>query len=272
MRVLLLTGDTPRQLYFNLPLLAAFQVVGVVMMGRESTLPAVPPGTDPHDAMNFRRHFAERHVAELGTFGDLKGREVFAGLPVIACEREDLNGPQVCAFIRAQAPDLVVITGTGMVREPLFAVLPDMVINVHIGLSPWYRGAAGLFWPFYNLEPAWTGVTLHRIDRNADSGPILHQCSPGLRRGDGIHDVAVRAVTVAREDLVRLVTRYRDRGRLDERPQKVAGRLYLTSAFRPEHLRIIYDMFDNRMVDRYLDGDLARREPTLIRPNLPEAA
>jgi methionyl-tRNA formyltransferase len=47
-------------------------------------------------------------------------------------------------------------------------------INIHPSLLPQYRGPEPLFWIYRNGERK-TGVTLHRVDQNLDTGPIILQ-------------------------------------------------------------------------------------------------
>ena len=51
-----------------------------------------------------------------------------------------------------------------------------------------------MFWPFYFLEPAMAGTTYHIIDKYVDTGEILHNNVPKLKKGDGLHDVACKAI------------------------------------------------------------------------------
>ena len=46
--------------------------------------------------------------------------------------------------------------------------------------------------------------------------------------------------------------------------QKGNGKLYRADDFKPQHLRMIYDIYDNRIVDDYLDNKLPGRKPSLI--------
>lgn len=48
------------------------------------------------------------------------------------------------------------------------------IINIHGGELPKYRGANVLNWALINGE-SYLGVTIHEIDRNVDSGPILFE-------------------------------------------------------------------------------------------------
>lgn len=47
------------------------------------------------------------------------------------------------------------------------------IVNIHISVLPWNRGADPNFWSFYDNTPH--GVTIHYIDKGIDTGPIIAQ-------------------------------------------------------------------------------------------------
>ena len=47
------------------------------------------------------------------------------------------------------------------------------IINLHISYLPWNKGADPNFWSFFDNTPK--GITIHKIDENIDTGPILYQ-------------------------------------------------------------------------------------------------
>jgi folate-dependent phosphoribosylglycinamide formyltransferase PurN len=259
LRLLVITGSHRRHVWFTSGLAELFEIAGLVAMLREGSVPQAPEGTSAHDRANFDRHFRVRDEVEAASFGD--DRTTFASLPTLEIRRDELNGPRVADFARTIAADACVVFGADIITDPLASVLPSFTLNVHLGLSPWYRGTATLFWPFYNMEPHWAGATLHLITPQVDAGPIVHQCVPELRRGDGIHDVAARTVAVARDGVIACLERVEAGLVPREHVQRTTGRLYLTRQFRPEHLRVNYDLFDDRMVDAHLDAAIARSSP-----------
>jgi methionyl-tRNA formyltransferase len=265
MRILLFSGSHPRHLFVHRALIERFDVVGVVSMRREPLILHPPPDLAGHDRALFVRHFQERFDAENATYGNASPETVYRGVPVQFCAPVELNTPETAEFVRRCRPDVVFIFGVNLLKEPVFSLLPRDKVNMHLGLSPWYRGSATLFWPFYNLEPQYAGATFHQVVVEADAGAILHQCVPELARGDGIHDVGCRTVIRAREDAVKLFQYRMEHDRFEETIQRTTGRLYLTSQFRAAHLRVIYDLFDNRIVDEYLAGRLGTHQPKLIR-------
>lgn len=70
--------------------------------------------------------------------------------------------------------DLVLSYGYRHILKPdLLAALKHPIINLHISLLPFNRGASPNFWSFYDNSPS--GVSIHLIDQGTDTGPILWQ-------------------------------------------------------------------------------------------------
>jgi methionyl-tRNA formyltransferase len=262
MRILWLGGNHPRHLHFAAAVQDSFELCGAVIQVREQIIPTPPAEIAKVDRSNFIRHFANRADAEERFFGEpqLPECQIFE---VESDER--LNSRETAGFIEQAQPELILIFGTGLLRDPLFSSLPCPALNLHLGLSPRYRGDATLFWPFYFLEPAYAGSTLHYIVSEPDAGDIVHQVVPELAPHDRIHDVACKTLVASAHEAVELL-RILDRGEAwTAHKQRGTGRNFLSSDFQPQHLRVIYNLFDDDIVRRYLDGDLARKEPVLIR-------
>lgn len=257
MRTLILGGSHPRHLYY-LNAVAhhpKVQMVGAIIQQRENMLPKPPNGTPDRDRRNWNRHFINRDKMEERYFGDLEPEFDTLNVP-----HGDLNTAEIARMVRQQKPDLVIIFGCEMIRDPLFSALPVDSINLHLGLSPRYRGAATLFWPFYFLEPNHAGTTFHRIVAEPDAGEILHQSRPTLKRGDTIHDVSCRAVNQATADMLRLLHRWPE---WLFKEQRNTGKCFLVRDFQPAHLRMIYDVWNDKIVDAYLEGEITNKEPVL---------
>jgi len=177
---------------------------------------------------------------------------------------DELNSRQVLEFVRRVDPDATFVFGTGLILDPVLAALPEWNLNFHLGLSPWYKGSATLFWPFYFLEPQFAGGTLHRIVESPDAGGIVHHSLPTLKDGHGIHEVAADVVVRFARDTVALLERFSTTGDLPTEPQQTTGKLFRKDDFDPHHLRVVYDLYDNAIVDEYLAGNLGTREPDVV--------
>lgn len=263
MNVLMMTGDAPRHHYLVSKVREAGMLAGHVIETREAFVPEPPSGLSTHLKRLFVRHFEGRAESEDRFFGAAKPT---TDAPSIRVTREALNGSATKAFIAEGKFDAVVSYGVHMLSNELLDLMPPIRWNTHGGLSPWYRGVITLFWPSYMLEPQMTGMTLHELTSKIDAGPIVHQTVPVLTRGDGIHDLANRAVSAYGDELPQVLQMGRA-GELLQAPkkQKTSGKLWLGSDWRPDHLRLIYDVFENRIVDRYLDNEFQQSTPDLVR-------
>lgn len=260
MKILLICGSHRRHLYFVNRIQKDFEVAGCSLVQREEIVPEVPKNITRLDKNNFIRHFNDRIEAEKKYFGDPE----ISKTKILKIKPSELNSRKSARFVTSINPDIAVIFGSGLVKEPFFSVLPANTINLHLGLSPRYRGAATLFWPFYFMEPTFAGSTFHFIVAEPDAGAIIHQVVAKLDQNDGIHDVACKTVLKSCEEIIKLLKILKNKGSLKSHKQKGTGKNFLQNDFRPEHLRVIYNIFDNDMVKQYLKGNLNHKKPKLI--------
>jgi methionyl-tRNA formyltransferase len=79
--------------------------------------------------------------------------------------------------IRALKPDLIVVVAFGqIIPEEILQIPRYGCVNVHGSLLPKYRGAAVIQAPILNGDTT-TGVTIMKLDKGLDTGPILSQQS-----------------------------------------------------------------------------------------------
>jgi folate-dependent phosphoribosylglycinamide formyltransferase PurN len=94
------------------------------------------------------------------------------------------NGPECEAILEADQPDVIVVYGTSIIRENIFSKARIITLNMHTGLSPWYRGDSTLFWPVYYNEPERLGVTVHELVESVDGGAIAATATVDYETGD----------------------------------------------------------------------------------------
>lgn len=259
MKILFISGTHNRHLHFFRSLLSLEAEFSAIVMQREDQLPGMPENLLERDQKLFERHFRTRFSVEDSHFGHISAEDTYRDIPTFLCGPEDINTAAAANFVLSQKPDLAIVFGPDLIKSPLFEALPETTINLHLGLSPWYRGAATLFWPFYFLEPNFAGATFHQVTASPDAGNILHQSVPTLVAGDGIHDVGARTVEVATLDFVSIVEQMMGGKEFPFIPQKGQGKLFSRKDFRASHLRTIYETFDDDIVNEFLAGNLSAR-------------
>lgn len=261
LKYLLISGSHPRHIYYANAIIGYCNVVGVVVEKRENLIPELCGDHEEIDRANFKKHFENRAKCEKKYFGDVLR---INHENVLEVDSGKISTEETKSFIEKLNPDVVFIFGPGMIKEPLFSSLPKLKINMHLGLSPRYRGSATLFWPFYFLEPQWAGSTFHIISEEPDAGDIIHQTVPTLERGDTIHDVGCKVVARSALEVKEIIDLLDSGKTLRLHKQKSTGKKFLSKDFSVEHLRLIYNLFDDKIVDYYLNLK-KKKKPKLIK-------
>ncbi len=76
--------------------------------------------------------------------------------------------------VEKRNPQLIVSYNYNyIIREDVIECMQGHIINLHISLLPWNRGASPNVWSFLDDTPK--GVTIHLIDAGLDTGSILYQ-------------------------------------------------------------------------------------------------
>ena len=111
----------------------------------------------------------------------------------------DHNGPECEALLDADKPDIIVVYGTRIIRDNIFRRAGKVTLNMHTGLSPYYRGDSTLFWPVYYNDPDHLGVTVHKLVAEVDGGDIVHTGKVDYSPGDTEADLFSKGVKVGTE-------------------------------------------------------------------------
>lgn len=83
-------------------------------------------------------------------------------------------GPVSGEYCDREGIDFIVSYGyRHIIRDDVLCRLPGRIINLHISLLPWCRGAHPVFWSVIEKRPL--GVTIHLIDDGLDTGDLLIQ-------------------------------------------------------------------------------------------------
>ena len=98
----------------------------------------------------------------------------------------DLAAPDTVGMLKMVAADVACVACFPRRIPPELLRVPRRgFLNVHPSLLPDYRGPAPLFWQFHEGEKS-TGVTVHWMDAEFDTGPIAEQRTVPL--ADGISE------------------------------------------------------------------------------------
>jgi hypothetical protein len=85
------------------------------------------------------------------------------------------NSREAEEFIRAARPDLVIARCKTLLKQSVFSIPTHGTFVMHPGVCPEYRNAHGCFWALARNDLGRVGMTLLRIDRGIDTGPVYGQ-------------------------------------------------------------------------------------------------
>jgi folate-dependent phosphoribosylglycinamide formyltransferase PurN len=149
-------------------------------------------------------YFARVIEAERSVFGI--PRFLPANVRQVSVKMGDVSRLDRKSLGDALRADLYLVFGASFIRGPLCEhLVANKAINLHMGVSPYYRGSSTNFWAMYDRRPQFVGATVHRLSRGLDSGPMLFHAFPSASAVDpfvyGMQ--CVRAAHIALVDHVR---------------------------------------------------------------------
>ena len=168
---------------------------------------------------------------------------------------QHIQGINTAAGVQAVAsssPDVLLIYGTVLVSSRVLSLATVIALNMHTGISPYYRGADCAFWPLYNGEPEMVGATVHECTRNIDGGRIFGTARAQLRADDDVFSVFARSV-IAGADLYVAKVKQLMAGELDGVTQNLSiGREYRACERNVPAERAVRNRIDEGLIRNFV--------------------
>lgn len=215
------------------------------------------------------KHLEKRSLSETDFFGsfveytpDLSNPEFVAYGAINA----DTNVQEIIAL----NPDVIVSYGCSLIKEPLVKAFEGRFVNVHLGLSPYYRGGGTNFWPLVNKEPEYVGATFMHIDLGVDTGDIIHQIRARCFADDNTHQIGNRLISDMAGVFMELIINFDNLEKMIQPERSESDRYYRSRDFTPEATHTVYQNFDAGMVKEYLHDyeERVRNVPLVVNPVL----
>lgn len=145
------------------------------------------------EAIQMSEHFKQRDFSEKKFFGEHS--DFPKNVCLLPVKFGKLNSTDVLSFLKDNCIDYIVLFGSSIVKDEILSAYPNKVINMHLGLSPYYKGSGTNFFPILNNEFSCIGATIHLAVLEVDAGAILHQFRLGdVRINDSIHDLGNKII------------------------------------------------------------------------------
>ena len=172
-KVVLLTGSSLRHKYFSARFFNSKKINHICSFEEDNSV----FHNDKKKKLIYK-HETQRHKYEIKSFKKylIKSKKFRA----IKVKKGAINSSSNIDLIKKMKPDLIVSYGCSIINEKLIKKFRNRFLNIHLGLSPYYRGAGTNFFPFVKNELHFLGATLMFINKGVDTGKIIHQIRPEI--------------------------------------------------------------------------------------------
>lgn len=217
----------------------------------------VAKSTEPEEFDISAEHIRHRWLTEYDHFG-------YEGpCPILSdsytCERGWFNSQSFLDICRRKDYNIVCVYGTSILRGGILEWGKGRILNLHLGLSPYYRGAGTNFFPYVNGVPEYAGASVLEIDAGIDTGKIIHQVRPEVfSMLDSFHQFSCRFLREAFKsyaDVVGLYLSGSNPSNIDQQdlffsnPTRV---VYKKKDFTKESTQRLYDNLRSGMIEKYV--------------------
>jgi len=273
--IVILTGSEPRHTFLRkaIALSGGCTVARTYCEGLEQSLDARLARSGGADADLQRAHVDARARSEADFFALFNRFAEDRSHPAFI-EKGAINEASHTEDVIGLDPDLLVAYGCSLIKEPLISRFPGRFLNVHLGLSPYYRGSGTNFFPLVDGAPEYVGATFMHLDAGIDTGEIIHQIRARVFPGDTPHQIGNRLIGDVAVVYGELIRRFDELEPVSPPPEPETARLCKRKDFTEAATEKLYEQFGGGMIERYLAEVDARyaRVPIAVNPGLADIA
>jgi len=112
------------------------------------------------------------------------------------------NSDAAQAFLNSVRPDIVIARCKFILKPEIYSIARVGTFALHPGICPEYRNAHGCFWALVNRDLDRVGMTLLKIDKGIDTGPVYLQAGCAIDELSESHNVIQYRVVVENLDRI----------------------------------------------------------------------
>jgi methionyl-tRNA formyltransferase len=264
MRIILITGEDPGHRYVANRLASEVELAGIIVdrgtgrrrwrrLWKRYTLGQLASRACVRFLTTVRRDGIRRRNRMLEILGAQRCGDLL--FPHLVTSVHGINSTEGVNLVSSLQPDVILVFGTGVVKERILSLARNVALNLHTGISPYYRGADCTLWPLYNNELQMLGATIHKCTMQLDGGFIFATGRARLHEDDDLDSVFARCVMVGADLYVKVVKDVLA-GKLEGNPQDLSiGREYKGVMWNVRADLKIRRQIRNGLVRRYVLGE-----------------
>ncbi|GJL61399.1 MAG: hypothetical protein NPIRA04_00530 [Nitrospirales bacterium] len=252
-KIIILTGTELRHTAFRqaLAVIDGITVMKTYCEGLEKSLRTIVEARGPEHTHLELSHLNARAQSEEDFFGFFCTYSQDFSNPTFI-SKGAINESRYVNEMTLLNPDLLIAYGCSIIKEPLLSFFKGRFLNVHLGLSPYYRGSGTNFWPLVNGEPEYVGATFMYIDVGVDTGEVIHQIRARIFPNDTLHQIGNRLIGDMAKVYGEIIQKQSDLEAVPQIPEPLHSKFYRKKDFSAEAVTQLEHQFADGMISRFL--------------------
>lgn len=206
MKIVLLCGHQHNQAALAHKVAARFNLAGIVIEKKPAKKINSFSIPQLFNRLLNRTIFSAIHQSWFGLLDFY--RKNYPTFPAVATiSVSNINDEATIRFLKDVRPDLVMVSGTAMVKKEVLSLqFPKGIINLHTGLSPYIKGGPNCTnWCIADEHFHLIGNTIMWIDAGIDSGDLICTEITALQSPKNLLDVHLQVMEHAHDLYIRAV-------------------------------------------------------------------
>ena len=249
--IIILTGNETRHKYFKQYLAndSRFKVIKTYCEGLQKSLRKIVFESEKSSKLQ-KEHLIARDIYEKYFFMDyIKNTNDCSNS--LCIPKGEINEDYVVKEIEKINPDLLICYGASLIKSSLLKSFKNRFINVHLGISPYYKGSGTNIFPIINNEFDMLGATFMHIDEGIDTGKVIHQFRSDISIGDNPHTIGNRIIKKMTNIFANLIVHFENLQ--NKRQIKVKGKTYYIKDFNSNACARLYKNLSSKNLLLYLE-------------------
>ena len=139
----------------------------------------------------MKNYFLKVDNAQKKVFGNAAIDKKNKNIKLLSLENKELEKCSLNSLSDFLNSDIFIVFGSSFIKKDLVNFLIDhKALNIHLGISPYYRGTDCNFWALFDNNPHLVGATIHLLSKGLDSGPILYHALSEIKEDPFIYTMS----------------------------------------------------------------------------------
>lgn len=221
------------------------------------TIPSNYPNTE-----TMKKYFLNVMNAQKKIFGNPDIKRKNKKIKILPLKFGELNRCSLKILNYFLDSNVYIVFGSSYIKGKLVDFLvQNKAINIHMGISPYYRGSDCNFWALYDGNSHLVGSTIHLISKGLDSGSMLYHAL-----SEKVSDPFIYSMSTVKSAFYSLLSRIKDQSIFKIKGQAQDKSKELRYSKKVEFTDKVVKKFLNKKINMSKEIDLSLfKDPYLLK-------